>query len=198
MTNPEVGVLMLGIFVVTIMLGFPIWITLMAMARVLRLPRDGSRIFDLLTQNIFSVLSNDVLTAVPLFLFMGYVVERANILNRLFYSIQIAAKNDPRIDGRGDAAHLRVLRDRHRHRRRRGDADGPARVSRHAEGRLRHQARGGRRLRGRVPRHHDPAEHPADRLRRDRRTVGRAALRRRIQSRDSCWPASTSSTSSGA
>ncbi|OGK79618.1 MAG: C4-dicarboxylate ABC transporter, partial [Candidatus Rokubacteria bacterium GWC2_70_16] len=43
----------------------------------------------------FEVTSNDVLTAVPLFLFMGYVVERANILDRLFHSLQIAAKNIP-------------------------------------------------------------------------------------------------------
>ena len=46
-------------------------------------------------QNTFSILSNDTLTAVPLFLFMGYVVERANILDRLFYSIQIAARRVP-------------------------------------------------------------------------------------------------------
>jgi len=54
-----------------------------------------NRIFDLLVQNTFSILSNDTLTAVPLFLFMGYVVERANILDRLFYSIQIAARRIP-------------------------------------------------------------------------------------------------------
>jgi tripartite ATP-independent transporter DctM subunit len=46
-------------------------------------------------QNTFSVMSNDVLVAVPLFLFMGYVVERANIVNRLFFSIQLAARHLP-------------------------------------------------------------------------------------------------------
>jgi tripartite ATP-independent transporter DctM subunit len=95
MTNPEIGVLMLGLFVVTIMLGFPIWVTLMAMAMFFGYHAMGARILDLLTQNAFSVLSNDVLTAVPLFLFMGYVVERANILDRLFYSIQLAARKIP-------------------------------------------------------------------------------------------------------
>src|SRR4029078_12187707 len=45
--------------------------------------------------NTFSILSNDVLTAVPLFLFMGYIVERANILDRLFFSIQVAARRIP-------------------------------------------------------------------------------------------------------
>jgi tripartite ATP-independent transporter DctM subunit len=49
----------------------------------------------LLVQKTFEVTSNDVLTAVPLFLFMGYVVERANILDRLFGSLQVAAKHVP-------------------------------------------------------------------------------------------------------
>jgi tripartite ATP-independent transporter DctM subunit len=55
----------------------------------------ANRIFTLLVQKTFEVTSNDVLTAVPLFLFMGYVVERANILDRLFRSLQIAAKRVP-------------------------------------------------------------------------------------------------------
>jgi len=88
-------VFMLGIFVFTIMLGFPIWITLMAMGVFFGYFAMGDQIFSLLTQNTFSILSNDVLTAVPLFLFMGYIVERANILDRLFYSIQVAARRIP-------------------------------------------------------------------------------------------------------
>lgn len=95
MTNAEIGVLMLGIFIVTILLGFPIWVTLMAMAVFFGYYAMGDQIFALLTQNTFSVLSNDVLTAVPLFLFMGYIVERANILDRLFHSIQVAARRVP-------------------------------------------------------------------------------------------------------
>jgi tripartite ATP-independent transporter DctM subunit len=95
MTNPQIGVLMLGLFIVTIMLGFPIWVTLMAMGVFFGYYAMGDQIFSLLTQNTFSILSNDVLTAVPLFLFMGYVVERANILDRLFQSIQIAARRVP-------------------------------------------------------------------------------------------------------
>jgi len=54
-----------------------------------------NRIFDLFVQNTFSVMSNEVLVAVPLFLFMGYVVERANIVNRLFFSLQLAARHLP-------------------------------------------------------------------------------------------------------
>jgi tripartite ATP-independent transporter DctM subunit len=95
MTSAEIALVMMGVFVVTILLGFPIWATLMAMGIFFGYGAMGDRIFALLTQNTFSILSNDVLTAVPLFLFMGYVVERANILDRLFFSIQVAARRVP-------------------------------------------------------------------------------------------------------
>ena len=103
MTDPQVGMLMLGLFIFIIMLGFPIAFTLIAMGvgfgyYAYYTPGQeffANRIFTLLVQKAFEVMSNDVLTAVPLFLFMGYVVERANILDRLFRSLQIAAKNIP-------------------------------------------------------------------------------------------------------
>ncbi len=103
MTDPQVGMLMLGLFIFIIMLGFPIAFTLIAMGvgfgyYAYYTPGQdifANRIFTLLVQKTFEVTSNDVLTAVPLFLFMGYVVERANILDRLFGSIQVAAKRVP-------------------------------------------------------------------------------------------------------
>ena len=55
----------------------------------------NNRIFDLFINQTFSVMANDVLTAVPLFLFMGYIVERANIVNRLFATLSVAARNLP-------------------------------------------------------------------------------------------------------
>jgi tripartite ATP-independent transporter DctM subunit len=105
MTDPQIGALMLGLFILIIMLGFPVAFTLMAMgvgfgyyayydAERMRSVFDN-RIFDLLVNQTYSVMSNDVLTAVPLFLFMGYVVERANIVNRLFATLNIAARHLP-------------------------------------------------------------------------------------------------------
>lgn len=105
MTDPQIAILMLGLFIFVVLLGFPIAFTLIAMGlgfgyyayydpmRMQHL--FDNRIFDLFVQNTFSVMSNDVLVAVPLFLFMGYVVERANIVNRLFFSFQLAARNLP-------------------------------------------------------------------------------------------------------
>jgi tripartite ATP-independent transporter DctM subunit len=94
-TNPEIGMIQLGGFILIIMLGFPIAFTLVAMGIFFGLYAMGDRVFDLLVTNTYDVMSNDVLTAVPLFLFMGYMVERANILDRLFYSIQMAARRVP-------------------------------------------------------------------------------------------------------
>ncbi len=105
MTDPQLAIVMLGLFIFIVMLGFPIAFTLVAMGLgfgyyayydPLRMSSlFDNRIFDLFVQNTFSVMSNDVLVAVPLFLFMGYVVERAKIVDRLFFSIQLAARNVP-------------------------------------------------------------------------------------------------------
>jgi tripartite ATP-independent transporter DctM subunit len=103
MTDPQIGMVMLGLFIFIIMLGFPIAFTLIAMGvgfgfYAYYTPGQDffeNRVFTLLVQKTFEVTSNDVLTAVPLFLFMGYMVERSNMLDRLFYSIQLAMKNIP-------------------------------------------------------------------------------------------------------
>ena len=87
--------MMLLLLLVFIMIGFPIAFTLAAMAIFFGYYAMGAHIFELFVQNTYDIMTNDVLTAVPLFLFMGYIVERANILDRLFFSIQIAAKHVP-------------------------------------------------------------------------------------------------------
>jgi len=103
MTDPQVGMLMLGLFIFIIMLGFPIAFTLIAMGvgfgyYAYFTPGQEifeNRVFTLLVQKTFEVASNDTLIAVPLFLFMGYLVERANILDRLFNALQISMSRVP-------------------------------------------------------------------------------------------------------
>ncbi len=85
------GVLMLILFLFFLMLGFPIAFTLMALGVMFGYYGMGANIFNLFVQRTYSVMANDVLLSIPLFLFMGYVIERANILDRLFRSIQLAA-----------------------------------------------------------------------------------------------------------
>ncbi len=108
MTNPEVAILMLSLFIVMVLFGYPVAFTLLAMgvgfgyyaymdAGSLQTIASAlnNKIFYLLNQNTYSVMENDTLVAIPLFLFMGYVVERANIVNKLFYALQMAARNLP-------------------------------------------------------------------------------------------------------
>ncbi len=100
MSDPVVALLMLGLFICFIFLGFPIAFTLMAMGigfgyYAYYVPGQefwDNRIFFLFTQNTFSVMNNDVLISIPLFLFMGYIIERANILDRLFLSLQVGLR----------------------------------------------------------------------------------------------------------
>jgi tripartite ATP-independent transporter DctM subunit len=95
MTDPQLGVLMLGLFVGCILLGFPIAFTLMALGVGFGYLAMGDAVFQLLVQRTYSVMSNDVLVSVPLFIFMGYIIERANILDRLFRSVQLASGGLP-------------------------------------------------------------------------------------------------------
>ena len=103
MSDPFVALVMLGLFIFLILLGFPIAFTLMGMGvgfGYYAYYQPGTEFFDnrvfyLLTQNTWSIMSNDVLVAVPLFLFMGYVIERSNILDRLFFSLQVALRHIP-------------------------------------------------------------------------------------------------------
>ena len=97
LTNPEIAIFMMAIFLFAVLLGFPIAFTLMAMGvgfgyyayydptRMEHLL--DNRIFQLFVQNTYTVMDNTVLTAVPLFLFMGYLVERAGIVSRLFLQL---------------------------------------------------------------------------------------------------------------
>ena len=95
MGNPELGVLMLVLFIVFIMLGFPIAFTLMALGVGFGYWAMGDIVFNLVVQRTYSVMANDVLVSIPLFIFMGYIIERANILDKLFKSIQLALGNVP-------------------------------------------------------------------------------------------------------
>lgn len=94
-SDPAMGVIMLALFVALLLLGFPIAFTLMALGVAFGYYAMGDTVFQLFVQRTYSVMSSDVLISVPLFLFMGYLIERANILDRLFRSIQLAAGGLP-------------------------------------------------------------------------------------------------------
>ena len=105
MTNGHYGLLMLSLVVVAIMLGFPTAFTLMGMGILFAFFAYHSgdqtaagalkQTLDLMVQRAFSVMSNDVLISIPLFVFMGYLVERANLIAKLFTSLHLALARVP-------------------------------------------------------------------------------------------------------
>ncbi|HLU04633.1 MAG TPA: TRAP transporter large permease subunit [Advenella sp.] len=102
-TNGHLGLLMLALIVVTIMLGFPTAFTLMGMGVIFTLfayramgPKLAiEQTLDLMVLRTYAVMTNDVLIAVPLFIFMGYLVERANLIEKLFKSLHLVMARIP-------------------------------------------------------------------------------------------------------
>ncbi|MFM6985995.1 MAG: TRAP transporter large permease subunit [Hydrogenophaga sp.] len=105
MTNGHYGLLMLSLVVVAIMLGFPTAFTLMGMGMLFAFFAYHSgdqtsagaarQTLDLMVQRAFSVMTNDVLISIPLFVFMGYLVERANLIEKLFRSLHLSLARVP-------------------------------------------------------------------------------------------------------
>ncbi|MFZ9545220.1 MAG: TRAP transporter large permease subunit, partial [Hylemonella sp.] len=97
-TNGHIGLLMLSLVVVAIMLGFPTAFTLMGMGMIftwLAYDKDTSKTLDLMVSAAFKVMGNDVLISIPLFVFMGYLIERANLIEKLFKSMHLAMSRVP-------------------------------------------------------------------------------------------------------
>jgi len=89
--SPEwLGMTMLLLLVAVIMIGFPTAFTLMALGIIFGFLGLQFRVFDLAVNKAFQLMTNDVLIAIPLFLFMGYIIERSGLLDNLFKSIQLA------------------------------------------------------------------------------------------------------------
>jgi len=103
LTNGHLGLLMLALIVIAIMLGFPTAFTLMGMGvffawlayRSVDPSTAVRQTLDLFVQRSFGVMANDVLIAIPLFVFMGYLVERAALIDRLFKSLHLALARVP-------------------------------------------------------------------------------------------------------
>ena len=103
MSDPVLGLTMLGLIVVAIMMGFPTAFTLMGLGMIFGYiafwdPAHHwwqNRIFDLMVQRTYGVMTNDTLLSVPLFVFMGYIMERAALVDRMFHSVQLAFRGVP-------------------------------------------------------------------------------------------------------
>jgi TRAP-type mannitol/chloroaromatic compound transport system permease large subunit len=103
MSDPALGMTMLGLIVVAIMMGFPTAFTLMGLGMVFGylafwVPGGHwyeNRIFDLIVQRTYGVMTNDTLLSIPLFVFMGYIMERAALVDKMFHAVQLAFRRVP-------------------------------------------------------------------------------------------------------
>ena len=103
MSNAALGMTMLGLIVVVIMMGFPTAFTLMGLGMVFGYiafydPAAGllnNRIFDLMVQRAFGAMTNETLLSIPLFVLMGYVMERGALVDKMFHSVQLAFRSVP-------------------------------------------------------------------------------------------------------
>ena len=103
MSDPSLGLTMLGLIVAAIMMGFPTAFTLMGLGMMFGflafwVPGQhwyDNQIFDLMVQRTYGVMTNDTLLSVPLFVFMGYIMERAALVDRMFHSVQLAFRRVP-------------------------------------------------------------------------------------------------------
>ena len=103
MSDPALGLLMLTLIVVVIMMGFATAFTLMGLGMFFGFiafydPAQSwaqNRVFDLMVQRTYGAMTNDVLISIPLFVLMGYVMERGALVDKMFYSIQLAFRRVP-------------------------------------------------------------------------------------------------------
>ena len=103
MSDPALGLLMLTLIVVVILMGFPTAFTLMGLGMFFGFiafydPSHSwtqNRVFDLMVQRTYGAMTNDVLISIPLFVLMGYVMERGALVDKMFYSIQLAFRRVP-------------------------------------------------------------------------------------------------------
>jgi TRAP-type mannitol/chloroaromatic compound transport system permease large subunit len=103
MSDPALGLLMLTLIVIVIMMGFPTAFTLMGLGIFFGFiafydPSQiwtENRVFALMVQRTYGAMTNDVLISIPLFVLMGYVMERGALVDKMFYSIQLAFRRVP-------------------------------------------------------------------------------------------------------
>src|SRR5438270_2165260 len=102
-SDAGLGLTMLALIVIVIMMGFPTAFTLMGLGMMFGFiafynPAHSwtqNRVFDLMVQRTYGAMTNDVLISIPLFVLMGYVMERGALVDKMFYSIQLAFRRVP-------------------------------------------------------------------------------------------------------
>lgn len=89
MSGELLGLLMLTTLLVVIFIGFPISFTLIVIAIVFGYVGLGRMVFDLMVVQTYGLMQEETLAAVPLFIFMGFITEQAELMERLFRAFRI-------------------------------------------------------------------------------------------------------------
>lgn len=88
--SPDVlGLVALGSLFIIIFVGFPIAFTLLFLGLVAGYIGIGPVVFHLMTLQVYAIMNEQVLAAVPFFLFMGYILESSGLMDRLFKAFQL-------------------------------------------------------------------------------------------------------------
>ena len=83
------GFILIGVMLFSIFIGFPISFTLIFLGFVFGYLGFGHLVFYLMTLQFSMVMTEQALAAVPLFVFMGIMMEQAGLMERLFSSVQL-------------------------------------------------------------------------------------------------------------
>jgi tripartite ATP-independent transporter DctM subunit len=84
------GLIMLIAMMGAIFIGFPVAFTLLILAFAFGGYAMGLRVFDLAFFQATGLMRDELLAAVPLFVLMGYLVEQAGLMERLFLALRLA------------------------------------------------------------------------------------------------------------
>ena len=149
MSDPALGLMMLTLIVIVIMLGFPTAFTLMGLGMLFGYiafydPSQAwsqNRVFDLIVERTYGAMNNESLISIPLFVLMGYVMERGALVDKMFYSIQLAFRGVPASLAVATLIVCTFWGIASGTRRRGGGADGRDRLQSDAQSRLRREAR---------------------------------------------------------
>jgi tripartite ATP-independent transporter DctM subunit len=88
--SPDIlGLVALASLFVFIFVGFPIAFTLLFLGLVAGYIGIGPVVFHLMTLQVYAIMNEQVLAAVPFFLFMGYILESSGLMERLFRAFQL-------------------------------------------------------------------------------------------------------------
>lgn len=89
MSEPVLGLISLGLVFIGILTGYPMAFTFIFISLVFGWFGMGDRVVSLMQFQFFSLMRNTTLAAIPLFLFMGFILEQSGLMERMFKALRL-------------------------------------------------------------------------------------------------------------